>query len=148
MADDLERTQSGRLVNNLIRTAAGLRDTYYCHICCEIQPVGEESMKLANCGHHVHRSCWQQYLKFDIMNNAGRRAPVCFKPNPPAEKGGEETICGTVIADSDMRVLLDDETYETFERLAASHNQPAMRSCSKCDHSQDSSIRSQTSPRH
>ena len=123
----------GSSFDSLIRTASGLRETFHCHICQEIQPVGEESMKLVSCKHHIHRECWCAYITHDIMNKQGQK-PTCFKP--VTGEDGEEGVCGAEIDMEDMRNLVSEETFQKYESFAMSHADPAIRTCSKCGHSQ------------
>jgi len=121
---EMSRTFSGQ---------SGMKETYHCYVCQEMQPIGPESLTLQCCGHIVHRECWQGYLNAHIPENQGR-VPTCFKP---IEDGSKQ--CGTELAEVDIEALLEPEMFQKYKNFKDNLDNPDMRTCSKCGTAQQGS---------
>lgn len=121
------------LVSSFVsRLFAANEEKFLCQICHEQVPATTASVKLTNCGHRFCVSCLDDYLTFNIQE--GETSLVCFYDASTAD----EIIgpCKAPILDTEVRRLVDDDTWTKLERFKFNKQHKDARQCPYCDHSQ------------
>mmetsp|Transcript_27857 Transcript_27857/g.24645 ORF Transcript_27857/g.24645 Transcript_27857/m.24645 type:complete len:471 (+) Transcript_27857:37-1449(+) len=106
-----------------------LKATYFCNICFTKYPI-DEGFTLRTCQHQFCIECMKGFCTNKISN--GQVNMKCFFPC----EDNNNKACGDEIEEEDIRQLVDDETWQKYEKFKSNLENTLSRQCPYCDNTQ------------
>lgn len=106
-----------------------LKATYFCNICFTKYPI-DEGFTLRNCQHQFCIECMKGFCTNKIVN--GIVHLKCFYPM----EDNDNKPCGEIIDEQDIQQLIDNDTFEKYEKFKSNLENTLSRQCPYCDNTQ------------